>query len=76
MKLENIMKQLIKDGYTVYDWQFFGKDFKYVNGTALADIINGEPVATSATYKQVLQQINEGRSHILTDKSLNRNLKL
>ena len=76
MKLENIVKQLVKDGYVVYDWQFFGKDFKYVNGTALADIINGEPVATSATYKQVLKQISDGRSHILTGKSLTRNLKL
>ena len=80
MKIENIIKNLKKDGKEVYIGQFDFKEFWMCNGTALVDLVDGVAVTTSAKYADVIKQIEEDRSHIYTvenkKKSLTLNIKL
>lgn len=80
MKTENIIKKLEKEGLSVYKWQFDYKDFWFCNGTALVDSVDGIPLPTTATFKDVVIQIKNGKSHIYNitnqKKQLNPNLKL
>lgn len=80
MKIENLIKKLQKDGYKIYEWPFQNEQHMFANGTALVDLVDGIPEVTTATYKEVVQQIEESRSHIRTiegkEKELTSNLKM
>ena len=80
MKIENLVKKLSRDGYKIYEWPFQNEQHIFVNGTALVDLVNGIPEVTTATYKEVIQQIKTNRSHIRTiegkTKELTSNLKI
>lgn len=66
MKLENIIKKLAKDGKVIYKGEFDFKECWMCQGTALVDLINGSIADTSAKYDDVLSQIQNNKSHILT----------
>lgn len=66
MKFENIVSKLKKDGYKVEVMQFFFRTVFSVSGTALADIVDEDVVHTTAKYKDVISQIEAGKSHIQT----------
>ena len=66
MKLENIIKSLTREGYTVYNAEFSNQEFPFCNGTALVNIVNGSPVITEALYRDVVAQIQANKSHIYT----------
>ena len=66
MKFENIIKNLEKDGYKVEPMQFSFQNCLGVNGTALIDLINNTVTQTTAKYKDVVVQIQNNRSHIMT----------
>lgn len=65
MRYSNIIKKLTKDGYEVQEMCFNYEPCYGVNGTALIDLIDGTVMMeTNATYKDVLNQIKAGKSHI------------
>lgn len=80
MKIENLVRKLQKSGYRIYEWPFQNEQHMFVNGTALVDLVDGIPEVTTATYKDVIQQIEGNRSHIRTlqgkTKELTSNLKM
>lgn len=71
MRFENIVKKLQKEGYIVELMQFNFKECFGVNGTALIDVVNGDVTETSARYKDVIKQIEEGKSHIYNIEIIN-----
>ncbi|WP_053983451.1 hypothetical protein [Niameybacter massiliensis] len=66
MKYENIIKKLRSNSVRVYEGEFDYKQVTMVSGTALIDLIDGKAVPTSAKYNDVVKQIQEGKSHIMT----------
>lgn len=64
MKIENIIKNLTKDGEKVYRGEFDHKEFWFCNGTALVDLVDFTSVDTTATYKDVVTQIKNNKSHV------------
>lgn len=66
MKLNNIIKNLQKEGYVVETGEFSFQECKMVSGTALIDLVDDAVVETSAKYKDVVEQITEGKSHVYT----------
>ena len=66
MRFESIVKKLKADSVMVYEGEFAYKPVLMVHGTALIDLVEGEVVPTTAKYKDVVKQIQEGKSHIMT----------
>lgn len=66
MKFENIVRNLKKDGYEVEVMEFSFQNCLGVRGTALIDLVDGEVKSTTAKYKDVVDQIETNKSHILT----------
>lgn len=66
MKFENIVKKLKADSVRVYQGEFEYKPVMMVSGTALIDLVDGEVVPTTAKYTDVVKQIRDGKSHIMT----------
>lgn len=71
MKYENIIKKLKADSVRVYEGQFEYKPVMMVSGTALIDLVDGEVVPTTAKYTDVVKQIQQGKSHIMTINTVN-----
>lgn len=80
MKIENIVKNLSKNGYEVYHGEFDFKDCWMCRGTALIDLKDGVAIPTNAKYLDVVKQIGSNKSHIYTiadgKKELTNNFKL
>lgn len=74
MKLDNIIKKLRRDGFEVVEGEFAYQKCLMCNGTALVDLTDGVVVDTSARYSDVIKQIEENRSHILTSEGGKRGL--
>lgn len=74
MKFENIVKRLRQDGVMIYEGEFEFKPVSMVHGTALIDLVNGEVVPTTAKYSDVVSQIQNGKSHIMTIEGKKRYL--
>ena len=67
MKFENIVKKLQKDGYVIEIMEFSFQKCAGVKGTALIDLVDGKTVIeTTARYADVIKQIQNNKSHILT----------
>ncbi|MEG1637814.1 MAG: hypothetical protein RR324_09915 [Cellulosilyticaceae bacterium] len=66
MKFENIIRNLKKDGYKVEPMEFCFQTCLGVQGTALIDIVDEDIVPTTARYVDVINQIENNKSHILT----------
>lgn len=66
MKLDNIIKKLRRNGFEVVEGEFSFQKCYMCNGTALVDLSNGAVADTSARYSDVVKQIQENRSHIIT----------
>ena len=66
MKLKNIIKKLTKEDYIVYKGEFDFKECWMCQGTALVDLVNGSMTETCAKYADVVYQVQNNKSHILT----------
>lgn len=64
MKLENIIKNLAKEGFNISKGEFNFIACYMCEGTALIDVVEGEVKGTSAKYNDVLTQILNNKSHI------------
>lgn len=71
MTYVNIIKKLSKDGFHVYEGEFAYKPVAMVTGTAIIDLVDGGVVPTSAKYNDVVKQIQNNKSHIMTITTTN-----
>lgn len=66
MLLVNTIKKLEKLGKKVYRAEFDHQPCWFCNGTALIDLKDYKPIDTTAKFSQVLEQIENNKSHICT----------
>lgn len=74
MTINNIIKKLEKQGKRVYKAEFDFKECWFCNGTALIDLKDSKMIATTAKFKEIEQQIEQGKSHIYTIDGKIKNL--